>query len=556
MKSIDGSVITTSLAPPPTRRQFLKLVAAGGAVAATGGLATSCTSGSSGDAADVVITTSGGWPYGPMPTEEELEQNPNSHAYAETLQAWMDDNPGVTINAIEADIWNQEALITSLSGGTAPTWFMADIVAGFNDAGVKSAMAQGLMADVTDQIDTHDLTSQLEDFVLPIWDQWEIEGRYYAVPHSYSAGNGVHYRKDLVEELGLPKPHVGWTWEDVRKLAKGLTSDDRHGIALQMWQLQHILNAEGFSMMSRLPDPDASWRWRWDYTTMADQWLPAIERARGMIFEDKSVLADISMTDDDVRAAFVQGRSAMHASTSIFFTATPDDELSHVRLEEDLGRPLHEIVGWMHQPNGANGRTGATQGEIFQLGFSPDATEAELDAAVGLHLHMLGPGHIHGKTAIWERTNDPRHVYDWAEMTPLIKGVADQLPSSPEEAWGQEFMDTIREVQQFPLVPTESRFLPVEESTGPSDTAFGDMTSRWLYEAGNLDYLADMRQLEDTINTQARDFTSSISADEFVESARAYFDAHTEYWQNNAPDFFENVYRPWHERVIRPVLGG
>jgi hypothetical protein len=466
----------------------------------------------------------------------------------------MGDNPGVTIRNVQPDIWDQETL-TSLSGGTSPSMFMADVVAHFDNSGTKSAMRRGLMADVTEQIEKHDVASRLADFAVPIWAEWEIEGRFYAAPHSYSCGNGVHYRKDLIAELGLEEPQVGWTWGDVRELANSLTDDNRHGIALQGWVLQHFLSADGFVMLSQLPAPDASWNWRWDYTSMADAWIPLIEQVRGMIFEDGSVLSDISFVDDDVRSAFIQGRAAMHNSTSIFYTATPDEDLAHVRLEEELGKPLHEIVGWVPQPQGMNGRTGSTQGEIFLLGFSPDLNADEIDAALSLHLYMLGPGHVHGKTAVYDRTSDPRHVYDWGEMTPILKGVADELPSSAEEAWGEEFMNRVYEAQQVPLVPSESVYFPVEESTGPASTAYDDMMSRWFYESGDLDLRADLQRLEDTVNTQAEGFTSSIPEDVFIESAQAYYAAHAEYWQENAPEFYENVYRDWHERFVRPVIG-
>jgi ABC-type glycerol-3-phosphate transport system substrate-binding protein len=540
----------------PTRRQLLSLMALGGSVAVGGGLLSACSRRGEGSAAEVVLTTVDGWPYGPMPSAKEQQDDPNKRAYAEAFQVWLKDHPGVRIKNGTVDIWSQQALVTAISGGTAPAMFQGDLVGNWNRAGTKSAMVRGLLADVTEQLEAYELSSKLMDFAAPIWEKWSVGGGYYAAPQSYSCGNGIHFRRDLITQAGLEEPQPDWTWEDVRQLAKALTSGDRKGIAMQNWVLQQLLDADGITLLTKLPDPDTSWNWRWDYTSQADMWISLIDRIRTMMHDEKSVLADISFTDDDVWGAIVKGTAAMHNTTSVHFSAPPGSEITHIALEKELGKPLEEIVGWVPEPLGVNGRTATTQGEIFLLGFDPNLEDDALDAAVGLHLYMLGDGFVRQRTAIYERTKDPRYVYDWGNITPLFKGMLEKLPSSPEEAWGELFMQRVHEASQIPLAPNEAWHFPVEENTGPSDTAYGDMTSRWFYESGDLDLRDDLGKLERTVNKQADGFTSSIAEDEFVKAARTYFTAHMDYWQEHAPEFFDNVFQPWYRAKVRPLIGG
>jgi ABC-type glycerol-3-phosphate transport system substrate-binding protein len=537
-----------------SRRQLLKLMALGGSLAVGGGLLSACSKRDQ-SSTNVVLKTVDDWPYGPKPTAKEQKEDPNKKAYAEALQLWLDDNPGVTIKRVTADIWSQQGLVTAISGGTAPAMFQGDMVGGWNRTATKSAMARGLLADVTEQLEQHKVAGRLADFAVPIWDKWAVNGRYYSAPQSYSCGNGIHYRKDLVAELGLKAPEPGWTWDDVRALAKGLTTGQRKGIALQNWVLQQVLEAEGLSLMTQLPAPDSKWNWAWDYTTQADLWVSAIERTRAMMYDDKSVLADISLTDDDVWGAVVKGTAAMHNTTSIHFSAPPGSEVTHIALEEELDKPLEEIMGWMSEPVGVNGYSATTQGEVFLLGFSPDLTDSELSSAVSLHDYMLGPGFVHQRKAIFERTKNARYIYDWGNITPIYKEVLGQLPSSPEEAWGTEFMSTIHATAEIPIAPNPAWYLPVEENTGPTATAYGDMTSRWFYESGDLDVRDDLGKLERTVNKQADGFTSSVADEDFTAGARRYYEAHVKYWQDNAADFYERVFAPWYEGSVRPRLG-
>ena len=121
------------------------------------------------------------------------------------------------------------------------------------------------------------------------------------MPYGYNCGDGIHYRIDLIKEAGLEEPTVDWTWEDLRNLAKALTTDEIKGIGMHTWGLSLPLAAEGWGytvLRNRLPAPETSWNWKWDFTTSAEEWADRIAWFRSMMFEDQSILADIAMEDD------------------------------------------------------------------------------------------------------------------------------------------------------------------------------------------------------------------------------------------------------------------
>jgi hypothetical protein len=112
----------------------------------------------------------------------------------------------------------------------------------------------------------------------------------------------------------------------------------------------------------------------------------------------------------------------------------------------------------------------------------------------------------------------------------------------------------VRAATEIPLLPNTADFLPIEESTGPSDTAESDALSAWTYERGDLDIAAHLAKTEQTRNKQADGFTSSVPDEGFVAGARRYFEAHHEFWERNAPDFYEQVITEWHDANVAPVL--
>lgn len=548
-----------------TRRQLLRTmtvgtVASGAALAAGGSTVNAAQTPSaaqptSAPEVDVTLQT-GGWPFAPMPSAEERQANPQLAAYAEALQGWLDLNPGVQMEQTAVDVWNQEALVTAVTGGTAPAWYPGDVLGGWSRTATFAAFTQGLAADTTDLGAAYDIDGQIADYAKPAWASWSLNDRLYGAPASYVAGNGIYFRRDLITEAGLTEPQPGWTWEDFRALAKGLTQGERKGAAMQQWGIDWPLNADGFELLTEIPAPDQSWHWRADYTSRAEQWVSAVQLYRDMVFTDQSILSDITFSDPQVTDAFSRGAAAMFANNSSFFTAPPSDPTSVAAMADRLGKPIEEVVGWIQHPVGATQVPTNTYAFVSILSFSPELEADALDKAFSLYHYMnFGPGFTQERQAAYQATQDLRLV--WNSVTP-INGVTqiEGVPGTAEDAWGTKYMDAVRAATMIPLVPDQAQYFPPEQNPGPTDTASDDMLSRWAYEPGDLDIAADLQQLEDTVNAQFAGFASSVSREDFIAGARAYYAAHAAYWEQHAPEFYSKGFTPWYDEKIAPALEG
>ena len=504
---------------------------------------------------DVTLKT-GGWPYGPMPPAKDQKENPATKAYADVLRAWLDQNPGVKLEAIEFDVWDQQALTTAVTGGTAPAFYPGNVLGGWNNAATKSAFVQGLAADVTALIEEYRFADKMADYVRPIWDSWQLDGAYYAAPQGFGAGNGVYYRRDLVREEGLAEPQPGWTWDDLATLAVGLTEGQRKGIALQAFGLEWWLNTEGWSLLTRVPAPATSWNWTYDYTSRADVWIDIVGKYRTLAFDDGAVLSDVSFADPDVTAAFSQGRVAMMPNNQFFMLGDPNTADTPGNLAKKLGKPINDVVGWIQHPVGTHGNIGNTQPFLTVLSFSPDLDEDALDKAMSLHDYMtFGDGYVDQKKAAYDATKDLQKVY--TDPTPLRKDAEiEGVPGTLADAWGEQYAEAVRAAAAIPLLPAPDQYLPVEANQGPNETAEQDAQSRWMYERGDLDVRADLQKVEQTRNQQAESFTSSVSDEEFVAGAKEYFAALDAFWAEHAPEFSSQVFRPWYEQTVVPALAG
>ncbi len=555
-----------------TRRDLLRSLAAGSAalagvplVATVGGpigeASASPRAMPRGQAVDVTLITAQDLPYPGIPTAEVQAADPGMKAYADAVQPWMDENPGVKLEQITFDVYDQEALLVAISGGTALSFYPAEVLASWNEEQVLAAEKSGLAADVTDQVAQNDLEAKLADYCVPIWNTKAIDGRRYALPYSYNCGDGMHYRIDLIQEAGLEEPTVDWSWEDLRALAKALTNDERKGIGMHTWGLALPLAAEawGYTVLrNRLPDPASSWNWKWDFTTSGEEWAERIAWFRSMIFEDQSVLADVAMEDDLIVSQFLQGTTAMMNNNSTYHTTSPSPsvELSMSRAADELGKPVEEVFGFVRHPIGNNGWTTTSWGQLDTMALNPDLDQTALDKAASLHVYMMGPGFVSQKQAAYEQTDDLRYVWVAGDITPLYKpSELEGIPGTPEEAWGEAFMENVLYVANRPLMPWPHWFIPLQTQTGPSETPMDDARDRWFLEASEPDIMADLQGLQDTMNQQAANFTSEIPDDEFVAAAKEFYDAQAAYWEEVSPDFYNNVFKPWYDSLVAPALG-
>lgn len=542
-----------------SRREFLKVVGASsaGVAAVAAGLPVMAASSSAApraQAAEIVLQTAS-WPYTPLP---ETEPEGGYSAYEQALMLWLEDNPNVRIETVEVGIWDTSALLTAIAGGTAPAYFSSGVIGSWNVAGLQAAYAQGLVADITEQYEAFGFEDKFSALARAGSAYYKLGDRVFGVLNEIAPGNGIYYRRDFLEEAGLPEPTVDWTWDDVREYARALTSGDRKGLVMQNWGLGWQLGAEGLgdnNLLSRIPDPASGWNWKWDYTSFPEVYENTVARYRAMAFEDESILQDVTFNDGSVAQSFYNGEAAMMTNPSQFYTRVT--EPWPYMLAENLGRPMEEVVGFMTHPRGVNGHLNpAARVVIPPTGLNPDMTTAEKEAALSLYNFMeMEDGFDLQRRLLFEETGDLKRAFSIFPF-PRAKDTIDGVEGTAADAWGQDFIDVLNfQAEVISQMPEAGLFFPAEENLGPTGDAWADAQSSLSYERGDVNPMAVLAQAEETRNQQAAGFVSSTPDDVFIEAAAAYYAAHDAYWQEVAPEFHENVFTPWYDSVIKPALG-
>lgn len=547
-----------------TRRKVLLGVAATGGAAVAGGSIIASFGGDdedSGSGGSISLTlakeatgTATDWPFRSIPTAKEIKSDPTAKALHEALQSWLDDNPGVRLRNISVKVYDQQPLVTVISGGNGPALYPTLVLGGWDQALTKAAFAQGLAADITGLYNKYKFDDKVADFAAPQLQTWPLKGRQYAMPDYFNAGNGIYYRRDLIKKAGLEEPEPGYTWDDLRKLARELTTGKMKGAAFQKFSVGWPLNANGWYRLPKVPAPKNAWHWTYDYTRHADMWVKGIELYRAMVYEDKSVLSDISLMDPDVVAAFSQERAAVFGANIGGYFDNPDQDNTLPNLAKRLDKPMEEVVGFIQHPVGVHGSFGVSQPYMGLASFSPDLSEDALDKIVSLHDFMtFGDGFVIRKKARWEETKDLKKVYN--DATP-INGMTEieGIPGSLEDAWGSKIVEAAKRSSALGLIPSEAQYIPAEEKPGPAATPVDDAQSRWAFEKGTVRPRADLAKLSDTFNQQAKSFSSSTSEEDFRAGATKYFDALAEFWREQAPEYATEVFDPWMKDVIEPAL--
>ena len=398
-----------------TRRHLLRALAAGTSalaglplVAAVGGSAGAAAPRSRprGQAVDVTLITTdstGALPYPGLPTAEQQAADPGLKAYAEAIQPWLDENPGVKLEEITFDVYDQEALAgRHLRRHRAvvlsrPTCWR-------NGTRNWSWRRRSRARRRRDRSGRRRTTSKRS------WPTTACRSgrprrstaRHYALPYSYNCGDGIHYRIDLIKEAGL-------AGADRRLDLGGPARDGQgadHGRAarasrMQTWGLSLPLAAEGWGFRCCATGCRRRTRAGTGSGTTPparEEWAEMIARLRAMIFQDQSVLADIAMEDDEIVAAVPPGNAAMMNNNVDLPHRSPAQlrDSAWPRTADELGKPIQEVFGYVAHPIGGNGFNVRPAGaSSTRWRFNPDLDQTALDKAASLHIYMMGPGMRH-----------------------------------------------------------------------------------------------------------------------------------------------------------------
>lgn len=553
------------LRKPLTRRQLLRAGAIGSVVLA-GGAALAACGGSSSTTTTVNVTfLTNGYPQDSMPTAAQQKADASLKAYADVLDQWLKHNPGVKIKHTDTNIWDQKTVVSSISAGTAPTWYEGSILGSFIDNVVFSQFARGLAADVTSLVKSTNLEGQLTPEYLPNYQYWKVNGKYYGVPGGFGEGDGMFFRRDLIKAAGLVEPTPGWTWEDFRTLAKNLQAANpkMKGAALDPYVFDQSLFANGLNSsqtgyggLGLVPSPNDAWPWRYNVTPWLSQYERLTDNWRGMYFEDKTLTSALT-NGSNVAQLFATGAVAMCDGNSSAFQRPLSDPTNVANIASKLGKPFSDVVGFISHPIGDLGSFGATQkgGVVCSMDPHLQRNQPALAKAFDFAVQFLiGQSMANIRQEVYNTGHDPRQVFleipamSKLQVTYGLKGV------TATDAWGQPTIDAISAMQRIPLLPLLSTYFPAEQNPGPTGDAWQDANSGLAFTQDPAS--AVLAKLQSTQNAQFASLSSSIDKSTFTASAKKYFADLDAFWLKNAPQFANEQFHPWYEQTVLPALGG
>ncbi len=532
-----------------SRRTFLQstLAMAGAATLARCGPATIST--------EPLVIKTAGWPLGAMPTPEEAAADPVVGAYGDALQTWLNRNPNVRIERIEANIWDPQAMLTAVAGGTAPTYFLSTVLGNWDAGRAQSAFAQGLMADMTDAIDNTGLNNSL---IAPMQSAYDrvglVNDKRFFLPIDVAMPDTIWYRRDWVAETGLAMPSADWTWDDFFQLANTMTNSDRKGLGAAWNFAGNYLDAHGFSLLSNVPAPDEGWHWRQD---MSDpRWAALMQTYREHIFANDAVYSDASFTNDRPYAdAFRAGAIGMMGTNILGAFGAAATDTSVAALAREQGKAFDEVVGFAPFPSGDGYRIGGIN-MSGGVALPPDASPELINVATDLVNYIFfGEAADWVKTAAYEASGDLQAVY--TNPLPIDgKYQYDGVPGSFADAWGQPVVDQVSAIAGLPTRRARevNFYLPAEENPGPGNQAFEDLWSQMTYVQDVSDVSAEFQNAADIWNQQAASFNSSIDRETFLAGVSQFYADTDTLLAQKMPQFHAERYTEWFDRVIRPKL--
>jgi hypothetical protein len=552
---------------PLTRRQLLRAAALGGVVLAGGATLAACGGSSSTTATVNVTFLTNGWPGDAMPGASDQKADVSKKAYADALTKWLKKNPGVKIKHTDTTIWDQQIVTSAIAAGTAPTFYQGNVLGSYQNQQVLSAFARGLAADLTSLVQSTNLRGKLTNFYRPSFDFYSVNGKYYGTPGGYGVGDGIFYRRDLVQAAGLKEPTADWHWSDLRALAQGLTAyTKKKGAAMQWYVFDQSMAANGlasgatsYGYPGMTPVPAQPWPWKYDLAPWETQYESIVNNWRGMYFTDKSLTSSITTGDSDVAQAFARGDVAIMANNTGYFTSPPTGSTAATSaqvISNKLNKPFEDVVGWISHPVGDLGSFGATQPGSAVCSIdphfdrNPPALAAAFDYAVSF---LIGDALVEQTVAIYNANKDLKQVYQY--LPPMATTLASfpGITGTAQDAWGAKTINSINAAGSIPLVPDPATYFPAEKNAGPTADAWKDANTGLAFTQDAIPSV--ISKLQSVTNAQFSSLSSSVSQADFTKAAKKFYSDLDAFWAKNAPEFSTQVYHPWYEQTIVPALG-
>jgi multiple sugar transport system substrate-binding protein len=156
------------------------------------------------------------WKYASgMPTQKEWVDK--------WVKVYEEENPHITINYEEFPFagYQAEVLPAAFASGDAPDVFWE------TPAGTRFFYESGVLLPLDDYLSEeykNGLTSAALESAM-------YDGHIYSIPFEWDA-TSICYRTDIWEEMGLTEEDIPETWDELREVAKKLTTPEHYGLYL------------------------------------------------------------------------------------------------------------------------------------------------------------------------------------------------------------------------------------------------------------------------------------------------------------------------------------
>jgi len=561
-----------------SRRDFLKIAAAGMGVAALGActpkptpepttVATEPPTDAPTEAppteapiVEVEVTTSG-WPID-VKSADDIAADPNNSVYAEAVQAWLDQNPGVTLTKVAVNIWDPGGVPALVAGGTDCTFLFGPCVGGgWGKQEAINAFVQGMLADVSPFIGSHGLEAKCKPNIFQAWSNGsQVDGKYFCYPlNEYGpSADTFMYRKDWIVEKGLNMPDIGWSFNDYRALLAGLTdpANNIYGAGHPTWFLPFTAGWHGWDILTKVPVRDQPWHFTRDVSD--PRWVQIFKAYREMLYVDKTVLSDVALGggDGEYQNLFKNGQVGVARGNIWSFFASPTDATGLAAFADREGKAYGDMFGVAILPSGDGYQKSGGVDMWGPVSYSPNAAPEAVDKACGLVDWMFfDAGLSMTKKGIWDATKDPRAVFSaFLYMDGRQGEIYEGVPATPADAWGQDIVNQFTSFGDMPTEPQENKYYPGEANPAPADSAISDQLNLMATDPSDLDLQAMLDQGQADYVAQLPGFASSISEADFRAGAQAYYGDLNDFFKNNYPTFYERRFKPFYEGKVLPAI--
>lgn len=230
---------------------------------------------------------SGGDSAGAIEVWDYLGQGVSDTAMKAVVAAFEEKHPDIKVNRTSfafADL--SKSIVQGGVGGQVPDVAIVDVVDNQNFA------ALGLLQDVADLP-----AAQESDFYPGPWSSTQLDGKTYGLPLN-SNNLALYYNKEILDAAGVSAPG---NWEELRDVAKQVTSPDHYGIAMSA-----IKNEQGtFQFLPFL------WQTGGDLDTYATDGATALGFLKDLVDDGSMSKAVSNYSQEDARTQFVTGKAAM-----------------------------------------------------------------------------------------------------------------------------------------------------------------------------------------------------------------------------------------------------